>query len=791
VELHLVYAALYAGVALLTVATFPMIWEHRAARDAMPLGTFMVGVAIWCGASAMMWLVPSVSQQLFWSRAENLGVWLVPVAFLTLAFNLARIDLRRTRGLRAAIAVVSFVVANLEWVNPGNLFDRSVVTHAIGSYTQYRTLPGPLYWVLVAFVYAVVIVACAIILRIAVRSMGAERRRALTVLAGGLAPLIASAVTVSGFVSLEFDPAPLAFLVTGSLWFMAVLSGDLLAVLPLARDLLVQQMLDGVVVIGPDGDIVDANPAAIAMLGASGSAVLGKPADVVFGHLTGVAELLAKDEAQATAVVPFGPGAAPGYLRIEVVPLVARAGARPARLLTLRDITGIRRAREQEARLAAVVTSSPDAIFTTDLEGVVRTWNAGAEAQYGYPAAEMIGASVALLIPPGGEAEVQSVVRTVLEEGHLANFESARRRRDGSLVEVLHSFAAVRDERGEVVAVSVIGHDVTERNRDERARRESDDKFETAFNASPDLISVTRRSDGTILEVNDGYQRMLGYTRAESVGRNTSELALWAKPADRDAFTRKLAGSGEVKDFETRLRRKDGTIIDVSISARGFELHGEECMLSVVHDITSRKQTENNLRTANLRFETMVRGVAEAMGRVVEARDPYTQGHQVRVARIGKSIAEEMGLSGDEVDGIEMAGLVHDIGKLAVPAEILSKPGRITDVEFALIQEHPQVGYEILKGIDFPWPVADIVLAHHERQDGSGYPDHVAGADIAIAARILGVADVVEAMSSYRPYRPALGSEAAIAELETHAERYDPTVVAAFLARYERGEIEI
>ena len=201
--------------------------------------------------------------------------------------------------------------------------------------------------------------------------------------------------------------------------------------------------------------------------------------------------------------------------------------------------------------------------------------------------------------------------------------------------------------------------------------------------------------------------------------------------------------------------------------------------------------SDSSLRQSNTRFERMVYAVAEAMGRVVEVRDPYTQGHEVRVAKLAKLIAQEMRMSGDAIDAIEMAGLVHDIGKLSVPAEILTKPGNLSDNEFALIKEHSETGYTILKGVDFPWPVADIVLAHHERRDGSGYPYGLKGDNIPLASRVLAVADVVEAMASHRPYRPALGLDVAVAELTGHAEKYDPGVVSALLALYESGRVDL
>jgi putative nucleotidyltransferase with HDIG domain len=200
----------------------------------------------------------------------------------------------------------------------------------------------------------------------------------------------------------------------------------------------------------------------------------------------------------------------------------------------------------------------------------------------------------------------------------------------------------------------------------------------------------------------------------------------------------------------------------------------------------------SDARVQNRALLARAKGIAHLRGwRHVELRDPYTQDHEARVARLAKLIAQEMHLPEDEVEGIEMAGLVHDIGKLCVPSEILTKPGQLSENEFALIRQHPEAGFRILPGIEFPWPIADIVLAHHERVDGSGYPRGLAGEGIPLASRVLAVADVVEAMASHRPYRPALGMNAVVAELTEHAGKYDPAVVHASMGLYESGRIEL
>jgi putative nucleotidyltransferase with HDIG domain len=223
----------------------------------------------------------------------------------------------------------------------------------------------------------------------------------------------------------------------------------------------------------------------------------------------------------------------------------------------------------------------------------------------------------------------------------------------------------------------------------------------------------------------------------------------------------------------------------------------EELVLDLAYGVSGlrvrreRLEVEERLVASHLQLEGMVRDVVEAMGRIVETRDPYTQGHEQRVAELAKRIAVRMGLAQRDVDAVELAGLLHDIGKLCVPAEILTKPGGLSPSEFNLVKEHSSKGYEILKDIAFPWPIADIVLQHHERMDGSGYPRGSKGEDILVLARILAVADVVEAMASHRPYRAALGLDQALAEIASNSAAYDADVVRACLDLYEDGRIDL
>jgi putative nucleotidyltransferase with HDIG domain len=221
-------------------------------------------------------------------------------------------------------------------------------------------------------------------------------------------------------------------------------------------------------------------------------------------------------------------------------------------------------------------------------------------------------------------------------------------------------------------------------------------------------------------------------------------------------------------------------------------VHGEDRRANgqvlVFRDISARKRAEQELKESWEQLHQALEGTIQAMALTIEIRDPYTAGHQRRVSRLSCAIAREMGLPEDQIEGLRVAGDIHDIGKIYVPAEILSKPGQITAIEYGIIKTHPQVGFDILKTISFPWPVAQIVLQHHERQDGSGYPMGLVGDAILLESRILGVADIVEAMSSHRPYRPAQGIDKAIEEIIQNKGRfYDDRVVESCVRLFQQN----
>ncbi|MEI6154945.1 MAG: HD domain-containing phosphohydrolase, partial [Deltaproteobacteria bacterium] len=302
-----------------------------------------------------------------------------------------------------------------------------------------------------------------------------------------------------------------------------------------------------------------------------------------------------------------------------------------------------------------------------------------------------------------------------------------------------------------------------------------------------------KTEDGKFLMANPAFLGMLGYTSFEEMTASINDTThqLYVNSEDRECIKRLLEKEDIIRRFETQFYKKDRSKIWVSINMRTVRDAGKNILYyeGIDEDITSRKQAEEDLKQTMEKLRKSLAGTIQAMSLTVETRDPYTAGHQRKVSNLARTIAQEIGLSSDAVDIIRMAGIIHDIGKISVPAEILSKPGKLSDTEFSLIKVHSQTGYDILKDVELPYPIAEIVLQHHERLNGSGYPKGLKGEQILLEARIISVADVVEAIASHRPYRPGLGIGVALEEIEKNKGiLYDENVVEACLRLFrEKG----
>ncbi|HKB59799.1 MAG TPA: HD domain-containing phosphohydrolase [Gallionellaceae bacterium] len=318
--------------------------------------------------------------------------------------------------------------------------------------------------------------------------------------------------------------------------------------------------------------------------------------------------------------------------------------------------------------------------------------------------------------------------------------------------------------------------------REKRVLQESEARFRGLIEQS--LTGIYVSQDGKIVYANPRMCGILGRPEDEVLGHDSAEFFRDDPQGMRtllDSRARLAAGERSVS-LVSPYTRPDGKRIEVGTHAALGLWGGRPAVFVLAADITERRRSEEQLADYVRQLEKAMEGTLLAVSNMVEHRDPYTAGHERRVGIIAADIAREMGWAERKCKELEMIGLVHDIGKIAVPVEILTKPGRLTAVEYDLVKEHAERGYQILKDVQFPLPIADIIRQHHERIDGSGYPQGLKGEEILPEARILAVADVVESMASFRPYRPALGVETALVEIESHrGTRYDTAVADALL----------
>ena len=333
--------------------------------------------------------------------------------------------------------------------------------------------------------------------------------------------------------------------------------------------------------------------------------------------------------------------------------------------------------------------------------------------------------------------------------------------------------------------------DITEREQAAHDLLASETRYRRLFECAKDGILILDARTGRIVDANPFLVELLGHTHAEFLGKRLWEIGLFKDiAANEDAFA-KLRKCGCVRYENLPLQTKDGRPVAVEFVSSVYPVNSRAVIQCSIRDITERKHAEEQLKESARKLRKMMDGTIKAMSSALEAGDPYTMGHEKRVSQLACAIAAEMGLPQDRIEGIRIAGYMHDIGKIAVPAEILSKPGKISDLEFGIIKTHPQYGYDILKEIDFGWPIALVTLQHHERPDGSGYPQGLQGNEILLEARILAVADTVEAMSSHRPYRPAPGTEKALEEMtEGKGRLYDLRVVEACVKLFKEDRLK-
>jgi PAS domain S-box-containing protein len=443
--------------------------------------------------------------------------------------------------------------------------------------------------------------------------------------------------------------------------------------------------------------------------------------------------------------------------------------------------------REKDERFRQFFDNEPEYCYMISPQGIILDVNNAALNSLGYKKEELIGEPLAKIYSPGSLPKMKELYAEWKETGSVKNQELCIVTKDGTRRTVLLSAGAVRDAAGKILYGVSVQRDITEHEWIKEALQKTEEHLRAISEGASDGFLYIDK-EGIITVTNERMKAILGDSQPE--GKPLS--AFFDEENQRIlAQNLKVRWEGKGTVYEIELTDKRGRRHDLLISGTPYrDKQGViQGAFGIYHEVTHERESARILSEHKEALRNSFFGIAEALSKVIEDRDPYTSGHSAGVAGLAEAIARTMGFSEDHVTGIYIIGVLHDIGKMAVPVEILVKPGRLSDMEMSLIQIHPQAGYEILKGIEFPWPVALAALQHHERMDGSGYPQKLKGDEISLEASILAVADVVDAMTHHRPYRPAFSLQDAVEEIKKgRGSIYDPQVVDACLEVLEGKE---
>lgn len=478
------------------------------------------------------------------------------------------------------------------------------------------------------------------------------------------------------------------------------------------------------------------------------------------------------------------------WAHVSATPIMDKEGLFQGSFAMFTDITERKEAekalRDSEEKYRSIFENAVEGMFQSTPEGQLITANPSMARIFGYASPEEMIAQVSNigLQLYANEKDRRAFQQLLKEHGIAGGFEAPFYRKNGSVLWGTLNVRAVQDSAGNILYYEGTLEDITPSKKAEEELIKSEEKYRNIFeNAVMGIYQVT--PEGKYLSANPVLAHIHGYSSPEEMIESVADITqLYIDPSRRAELRRIMEEQGFVKGFEIIMRKKDGRLHWVSNTAQTVrDEHGKtQYYEGTIEDITSRKLAEEGVKQLK---QTLV-GTLHALALTVEIREPGITGHHKRVSNLASAIARAMGLEESATESIVMAGLVHDVGNMSVPFEILSKPGGLSEMEFSFVKAHSSSGYDILKETGLPYPVAEIVLQHHERMNGLGYPQGLKGKEILLEARILTVADVVEAMASPRPYRPARGIDAALEEIrKNRGTLYDPQVVDTCLALFK------
>ncbi|MCX5992626.1 MAG: PAS domain S-box protein [Chloroflexi bacterium] len=445
--------------------------------------------------------------------------------------------------------------------------------------------------------------------------------------------------------------------------------------------------------------------------------------------------------------------------------------------------------RQSEVRMNSILAAMTELVFVLNDEGRFVSYHGSAQELYAGPDT-FIGKKYGDVMPPHvNELAADALVKN--RAGQACKFDYSLQVPAG-----LQHYAATMSPiiiDGKYTGSVLVARNITERQQSIEALSASEERFRNMANLLPQTIFEADEK-GNFTFVNSQGFKIFGYTEADTAaGINVLQTII---PQDHDraieGIMRRISGKQFPPNEYTAITRDGKTFPAVIYATPIIKGSAYAGMRGMLIDITERKQMELDLKNSLGRLHKTLNDTVVTMGAIVEMKDPYTAGHQLQAARLAAAIAQEMGLPEAQVNIIRTTAAIHDIGKIYVPSDILAKPGKLGVLEMSIIRTHAQGSYDILKNIDFGGPVAQIALQHHERLDGSGYPHGLKGEEIMLEARILAISDVVEAMSSHRPYRPSLGIDKALAEIrQNRGTLYDPDAVDACLIIFSRDGFKL
>ena len=466
---------------------------------------------------------------------------------------------------------------------------------------------------------------------------------------------------------------------------------------------------------------------------------------------------------------------------------VIRLGGKNCQLGIFRDVTKRKLAEEALARESqrnqAFLRNASDGVHVLDTDGTVLEVSDSFCIMLGYSREEMIGANISLWDAQWSPQELKQLIGEQIAKTGRSILQTRHRRRDGSMLDVEVTGHGLELDGKPVLFNSA--RDITERIRSQQKLVDAEAQFRGLVEQS--IAGIYIIQDGKFAYVNPRCAEIIGLGSAEDlIG---SDPLRWVAKVNRrqvaENMRRLLASEARSLALDFGVVHRGGKVIQVGANAARATHEGRPAIIGLLQDISEKRRAEEQIQHYVAQLQTAFMSTVEVATTLSEMRDPYTTGHERRVAEIAVAIGAELGLDQRQQEGLRVAGYLHDVGKITVPAEILSKPGKLSPIEYELIKGHAQASYDVLKDVEFPWPVAQIALQHHERMDGSGYPQGLKGTAIMLEARVMAVADVVEAMSSHRPYRAALGIDVALAEIERgRGTVYDPVVAAACLKMF-------